>query len=119
MVDEKKLYGELGKRIQQRRRSQSPLMSQEQLATILGLKRTSVTNLERGTQKITLGTIYRLCETFGVSVADLLPALVDVLAGAEQSVTVAGQAYALPAKTANSVRRYLPDGEAKSSKVRR
>jgi transcriptional regulator with XRE-family HTH domain len=119
MVDEKKLYGELGKRIQRLRRSQSPLMSQAQLATILDLKRTSVTNLEHGTQKITLGTIYRLCETFNVPIAELLPALVDVMAGAEQSVTVAGQAYALPAKTANSVRRYLPDGEEKSTKVRR
>jgi transcriptional regulator with XRE-family HTH domain len=119
MLDEGKLYVELGKRVQQLRRMQSPLMSQAQLAAILGLTRTSVTNLERGTQKITLGTLYRLCETFGKPVAEILPALVDVSAGAEQSVTVAGQAYALPTKTANSVRRFLPAGEEKTIKGRR
>ena len=119
MLDEKKLYGELGKRVQQLRRMQSPLMSQAQLATILGLTRTSVTNMERGTQKITLGTLYRLCETFGKSVAELLPEVVDVSGGADQSVTVAGQVYALPAKTADSVRRFLPAGEEKTIKGRR
>ena len=114
MLDDKRLSAELGKRIQRYRRMQSPLMNQQTLAKHVGLTRTSVTNIERGRQKVTLETVYRLCEVFGVTVADLLPSLNDVAAepvpvDAGQSVTVAGQTYALPDKVAQSVRRLLPE----------
>lgn len=120
MLDDTKLYAALGERILRFRRMQSPLMSQERLAKILGLTRTSVTNIERGKQKVTLDTLYRLCETFGIQVTDLMPALSEVSRAADQSVVVAGQAYALPAKTADSVKRYLPSEVAATpTKVRR
>jgi DNA-binding XRE family transcriptional regulator len=115
MLDDKKLYAELGKRIQHHRRSRLPVMSQEKLAGLVGLTRTSVTNIERGKQKITLDTVYKLCETFEIAVSELLPVLGDVLT-AEQSVVVAGQHYALPARTASSVKRYLPDDPQTPSK---
>jgi transcriptional regulator with XRE-family HTH domain len=108
MFDNAKLYATLGERILRLRRMQSPLMSQERLAGILGLTRTSVTNIERGKQKVTLDTIYRLCETFGIQVSDLMPTLADISRPADQSVVVGGQSYALSSKTADSVKRYLP-----------
>lgn len=116
MLDDKMLYAELGRRIQRYRRMQSPLMNQESLAKRVGLTRTSVTNIERGRQKVTLDTVYRLCEVFGISIAELMPALNEVTAEsisveAGQSVTVAGQTYALPDKVAQSVRRLLPDNK--------
>lgn len=120
MLDDTKLYAMLGERILRLRRMQSPLMSQERLAKILGLTRTSVTNIERGKQKVTLDTLYRVCETFGIQVTDLMPALSEVARAADQSVVVAGQAYALPAKTADSVKRYLPSEVAATpTKARR
>jgi DNA-binding XRE family transcriptional regulator len=109
MLDDGKLYSLLGERIQRLRRMQSPLMSQERLAKTLGLTRTSVTNIERGKQKVTLDTIYKLCETFGMQIADLMPPLAEVSQKAEQSVVVAGQAYDVPTKTANSIKRLLPE----------
>jgi transcriptional regulator with XRE-family HTH domain len=108
MLDDAKLYATLGERILRLRRMQSPLMSQERLAGILGLTRTSVTNIERGKQRVTLDTIYKLCETFGVAVADLMPTLSEVSRSADQSVMVGGQSYELPSKTADSVKRHLP-----------
>src|ERR1700730_3514410 len=80
MLDDQKLTIELGKRIQRYRRMQVPLMSQERLASLLGLTRTSVTNIERGKQKMTLDTVYKLCEAFDVPLNEFLPPLSDVLA---------------------------------------
>lgn len=119
MLDDSKLYTTLGERIQRLRRMQSPLMSQERLAKILGLTRTSVTNIECGKQKVTLDTIYKLCETFSIQVAELMPALGDVSRTPEQSVVVAGQAYELPAKTATSLKRYRPKTAQAPVKSRR
>jgi transcriptional regulator with XRE-family HTH domain len=117
MLDDQKLTIELGKRIQRYRRMQVPLMSQERLASLLGLTRTSVTNIERGKQKMTLDTVYKLCEAFDVPLNEFLPPLSDVLADLEQSVVVGGQAYDLPAKTANAVKRLLPGNDKKSDKA--
>jgi DNA-binding XRE family transcriptional regulator len=115
MLDDSKLYTTLGERILRLRRMQSPLMSQQRLAEILGLTRTSVTNIESGKQKVTLDTIYKLCETFGIQVSDLMPTLSDVSRPADQSVVVGGQSYALSSKTADSVKRYLPPDAAETS----
>jgi DNA-binding XRE family transcriptional regulator len=120
MLDDTKLCAVLGERIKRLRRMQSPLMSQERLAGILGLTRTSVTNIESGKQKVTLETVYKLCETFGIQVAELVPHLSEVSIATDQSVVVAGQAYELPVKTASSVKRHLPDvGQPRARSRRR
>lgn len=48
-------------------------MSQEAFAKAVGLSRTSITNIERGRQPITLHTLYSMADILGVEPADLLP----------------------------------------------
>ena len=108
MIDDKKLYESIGKRFLQIRDSQSPRMSQEQLGRILDLKRTSVTNIEKGNQKPTLDTIYRLCERFGLQLHEVLPSVAEVKRADEVSITVGGESHEVGAKTASLVERLRP-----------
>src|SRR5260370_4254759 len=67
---------EINKRFGQllaRRRKRAGI-SQEQLAEILGLTRTSVTNIERVRQPIQLHTLYAIADALGVEPTDLMPA---------------------------------------------
>ena len=53
-------------------------MTQAALAAKVGLERTSITNIEKGTQKVSLHVLYSLCEALHVKVTDILPAPTDV-----------------------------------------
>ena len=48
-------------------------MSQEAFAKAVGLSRTSITNIERGRQPISLHTLYFMADILGVEPTDLLP----------------------------------------------
>jgi transcriptional regulator with XRE-family HTH domain len=48
-------------------------MSQEAFAKAVGLSRTSITNIERGRQPISLHTLYFMADILGAEPADLLP----------------------------------------------
>jgi transcriptional regulator with XRE-family HTH domain len=48
-------------------------MSQEAFARAVGFSRTSITNIERGRQPISLHTLYFMADILGVEPADLLP----------------------------------------------
>ena len=103
------LYRKIGEKIKRIREAQSPRMSQEDLAKLLGLTRTSITNIENGNQKLTLDTIYTLCERFSLQVQDVLPTTADVAWSAEQSITVGGESHDVGVKTATLVARLRPD----------
>lgn len=66
------LYARLGERVLSARRHMG--ISQQQLAERVGLTRTSITNLERGRQKIQIHTLYAIAEALGVGPETLLPA---------------------------------------------
>jgi len=112
MVDDQRLYAFIGERIRQIRETHSPRMSQQQLADILKLKRTSVTNIERGNQKPTLDALYLLCEHFGLKLENVLPPVSEVTVTAmpspERSVTVGGQSHEVGAMTAKLVEKLRP-----------
>ncbi|WP_082572242.1 helix-turn-helix domain-containing protein [Variovorax sp. Root434] len=79
MVDEARLYQAIGRRIRQLRMSQAgATMTQAELASLVGLERTSITNIEKGNQKVSLHALYRICEVLKVSVAEALPQHSDV-----------------------------------------
>lgn len=79
MVDEGRLYQAVGERIRKIRVSAGAgALTQAELAKLVGLERTSITNIEKGNQKVSLHTLFRICEALKVSVADTLPALTDV-----------------------------------------
>jgi transcriptional regulator with XRE-family HTH domain len=65
------LYQQIGKQIQELRRKKG--LTQSKLADSLALNRTSITNIERGRQKILVHTLWDLADALGVSPNDLLP----------------------------------------------
>ena len=90
MIDEKLLYIRLGERIRELRERQdgaSGRMTQATLALRVGLERTSITNIERGGQKVPLHVLFRICEVLRVPVADVLPPTVEVQRTEEEPVT--------------------------------
>lgn len=64
-------YAEVGRRIRDARDRSG--MTQEALSSMVGLSRTSVTNIERGRQKLLLHTLRDIAAALGVAVAQLLP----------------------------------------------
>jgi DNA-binding XRE family transcriptional regulator len=90
-------------------------MSQGDLAEILGLQRTSITNIERGKQKPTLDTLYRLCEHFGLEMVEVVPTVGEVTQLSDRSVVVGGESLDVGAKTANVLARLRPTSRARRS----
>jgi len=107
MLDEKKLSAAIGSRIKQLRRMQTPEMNQARLGKILGLTRTSITNIESGKQKLTVDTLFKLCEAFSVEVSELVPKVSEVVA-LQKQVVVGGQSFDVPAKAAGLISALRP-----------
>lgn len=78
------LYAETGRRIGKVRKARG--MSQEQLAKMIGLSRTSVTNIEKGRQKLPLHTLYEIAATLGMGVEELLPRREELVRPLEQKL---------------------------------
>lgn len=68
---ESSFYKELGKRVCQARKLKR--MNQDELATQLGFNRTSITNIEKGRQKLSAFKIFVLANELNVHIDDLLP----------------------------------------------
>lgn len=66
-----KFYAEFGRRVRERRTELR--LSQGMLATHLGLSRTSVTNIERGRQHVSLHAVYAIAQALKVDAAYFLP----------------------------------------------
>lgn len=82
MIDEQRLYKALGKNIRDLRATKqgaNGLLTQAELAKYVGLERTSITNLEKGSQKVPLHVLYAVCNTLDVDVVDVLPPLQEVV----------------------------------------
>ncbi len=106
MLEFARLYERVGRKIREVRETQQ--MSQEELAAILQLKRTSVTNIELGRQKLTLEATYRFCDRFGLEIQDVLPALDELRAQPAQSITVGGESHDVGSKVASLLTELRP-----------
>jgi transcriptional regulator with XRE-family HTH domain len=71
MSESAPIYVELGKRIRAARKGKR--LTQARLAEVVSLTRTSITNIEKGRQKLLIHTLYDLAGALGVSPRDLLP----------------------------------------------
>lgn len=65
------IYTETGRLIRDSRKATG--VSQGRLAASVGLSRTSITNIERGRQKILLHTLVDIAKALGVDLHSLLP----------------------------------------------
>jgi transcriptional regulator with XRE-family HTH domain len=72
-----RFYRQLGNAIRTAREGRK--LTQEQVALSVGLKRTSLTNIERGRQKLLAHTLADIAHTLGVSAAELLPNKSDAI----------------------------------------
>jgi transcriptional regulator with XRE-family HTH domain len=68
--NEQKLYQLVGGRVRAKRTAK---YTQAQIADLLQVSRTSITNLEKGNQKFPLHILYRLSLHLNCSMTDLLP----------------------------------------------
>ena len=71
LMDVADLYKRFGRKIGELR--SAARISQFELAGKIGLSRTSVTNIERGRQRVQLHTLYSIATAIGKEPADLLP----------------------------------------------
>lgn len=67
------LYSLVGKRIQVARKANG--LTQLELGQLINLKRTTITNIETGKQKVSLFNIYQICVVLELELIDLLPSL--------------------------------------------
>lgn len=67
---------ELGARLQEQRKAKG--RGQADFGEAMELTRTSVSNLERGTQRVFLDQVYRAAYVLGVPIESLLPAMDDI-----------------------------------------
>lgn len=65
------IYAEVGRLIRQRRRQLE--LTQEQLASVVGLSRTSLANIENGRQKVLVHHLFAFASSLGMEPAELLP----------------------------------------------
>ena len=79
------LYRLIGRRVLKRRKEQR--FSQEELADLIGVSRTSITNLEHGRQRIPLHQLVGVADALGCEFADLLPTLKDLSPASERKGT--------------------------------
>ena len=69
------LYVEVGRLIRAARQAKS--MTQEGLGALVGLSRTSITNIELGRQRLFLDTLHQIADKLGIQVASLFPKFGD------------------------------------------
>jgi transcriptional regulator with XRE-family HTH domain len=101
---EQRFYEIVGERV---RRLRSDRLTQEGLASRVGLKRTSITNLERGNQKVPLHVLLRLSRALSCELAALLPTTAELDSSDHDRLTVASSPFKrMPEKTSAVIRQY-------------
>ena len=107
-LDSRRLYVLLGKTIRQLRENHQPHpLSQAQLAGLLGIERTSITNIESGSQRPPLHLIYMLCQVFSKDPAELLPSLDDLT---DKQISVGKHVEPVPPKAASVIDKLQRNG---------
>ncbi len=93
------LYRHIGARLKQRRNELG--MNQGQLAEVVGVLRTSITNIEAGRQKVPLHILYKICAVLEIEVRELLPPVRDIAPTEMTSFKTKRGTQPVPPKTAN------------------
>ncbi len=70
---QRRFYLEVGRRIRDARQQRTPRLTQDALAKMVGLTRTSITNVEQGRQKCLLHTLADIAAALHVTAGSLIP----------------------------------------------
>jgi len=76
LINEKLFYQAIGDKIRENRLKNN--LKQAELAANIGLERTSITNIEKGNQKVTAFVLFKICKLFKIDFNELLPDSVNV-----------------------------------------
>ncbi|EKS34476.1 helix-turn-helix domain-containing protein [Afipia broomeae] len=106
MITPNDFYTKLGDSI--RRRREELRLTQAELGESLGLSRTSVTNIERGRQRLLIDQFQGLCKALGVSMETLLA---DIDAETRPVVRQPSELRRMPTVTAYLQRTLVKAGE--------
>lgn len=107
-INEDTLYKHIGRLVKFYR--QASKVTQDELAERVGVTRTSITNIESGSQKLPLHLLFRICAALNLEAADILPRLSDVVTHEEQeTIKIDGQTKQMSPRTATFVRGILGD----------
>lgn len=106
-LEEDSLYKEVGEKVRAMRVSRG--ISQEALAEAAGIGRTSITNLERGRQRLLLHTLYRIAARLDVSPAEFMPDL-SVVTG-EGAINSTGEQLSPSVKASIEEMKAIVKGE--------
>lgn len=111
MIDVDRLYRSIGKNIRDLRKGKRPALTQAELADFLGITRTSITNIEKGNQRIPLHLLYILCSKLSVEISEVIPSVEDVVSeeGSAVGAPLARESGP-PPKTAELIKRLSQDG---------
>lgn len=99
------LYRLVGERF--RRLRDEAGLTQEDLAKKVGLKRTSITNVERGRQRLPLHQMLMIADQLGAELRDVVPARSELAEGAKVPVRVGDTEKVVPPLTARYINRLL------------
>jgi transcriptional regulator with XRE-family HTH domain len=73
LASSEQIYHQIGNLIRAKRRATRPMLTQEELAHRVHLKRTSITNIERGRQKLLVHTLFEIAAALDVAPSALIP----------------------------------------------
>jgi transcriptional regulator with XRE-family HTH domain len=89
MIDDRRLYQAVGEKVRNLREAQQGVkghMTQGELAALVGLERTSITNIERGNQKVPLHVLFRIAEVLKAPITEVLPSVGQVSLNKEEQI---------------------------------
>jgi len=110
-IDVDRLYQQIGKTIHDLRQAKKPRLTQAGLAELLGVTRTSITNIEKGEQRIPLHLLYTLCAKLSVQISDVIPVVEDVVGQLpDTTLRKPDQSTRVPPKTAALIRNLSMGG---------
>ena len=95
MIDESALYRYIGELLKQTRKSNTPVTSQQDLANILHVERSTISNIESGKQRPSISLLYSFCLHFDLPIKDVLPDVDAVMdfGQRDQVIEVGQQTY--------------------------
>ena len=78
-IDARLLYETVRQKIKDLRTAEAETrLSQAELGEVLGVKRSTIANLESGAQRASLHNVYELCAHYNLELADVLPSIADM-----------------------------------------
>lgn len=102
MINQDILYSYIGEQLKNHREQKH--LKQQDVADAIGLERTSITNIERGKQKLPIHVLFNICEVLGVNPSEVLPRPGEVAEVREMAkVSVRGFEGTLPPSIAELI----------------